>query len=248
MSLVEMNKDIDRWISDEHRRYSYSDLCKTCGGTGWYLIKEDSGMGYPMASKTKCECFDKIATGQSLVKSGIGNEYTFDNFNTHEDFQKYMRDVAYRYLNSPTYWFYIGGQIGSGKTKLCKTIIRELINKGLVVVTMSWQDDATDLKTLSMTQEYRTNLDRFKTARVLYIDDFFKSGDVSQISKADKELAFKIIDYRYNHPELITIFSSEHFYNDILKIDESMSRIAERCTKEFIIDIARSETKNMRLK
>jgi len=248
MSLVEMNKDIDRWISDEHRRYSYSDLCKTCGGTGWYLIKEDSGMGYPMASKTKCECFDKIATGQSLVKSGISNEYTFDNFNTHEDFQKYMRDVAYRYLNSPTYWFYIGGQIGSGKTKLCKTIIRELINKGLVVVTMSWQDDATDLKTLSMTQEYRTNLDRFKTARVLYIDDFFKSGDVSQISKADKELAFKIIDYRYNHPELITIFSSEHFYNDILKIDESMSRIAERCTKEFIIDIARSETKNMRLK
>lgn len=248
MSIEQMSKDIDRWVSDEQRRYSYSDVCKTCGGTGWYLVKEDSGMGYPMASKTKCSCFDKIATGQSLVKSGISDEYTFDNFNVHEDFQKYMRDVAYRYLNSPTYWLYIGGQIGSGKTKLCKTIVRELINKGYAVKTMSWQDDSTDLKTMSMTPEYRTYLDTFKNARVLYIDDFFKSGNVDQISKADKELAFKIIDYRYNHPELITIFSSEHFYNDILKIDESMSRIAERCTKDFIIDISRSEDKNIRLK
>lgn len=247
MSLDEMNKDIDRWIADEHRKFSYSDICKVCGGTGWYLIKEDSGMGYPMASKAKCSCFDILETGQKLEKSGIGTEYSFDNFEVHDEYQKYMRDIAYKYLNSPTYWFYVGGQIGSGKTRLCRTIIRELIQQGFNAVTMNWQDDSTELKTLSMKPEYRTSLDRFKNARVLYIDDFFKSGDVNMISKADKDLAFKIIDYRYNHPELITIFSSEHFFNEILKIDESMSRIRERC-KEFIVDISRNEDKNMRLK
>jgi DNA replication protein DnaC len=248
MSIEQMSRDIDRWISDEQRKFSYSTICKTCNGTGWYLIKEDSGMGYPMASKTKCECFDKIANGQSLVKSGISDEYTFENFNVHEDFQKYLVDISFKFLNSPTYWLYIGGQIGSGKTRLCKTIIRDLISKGYQVITMNWQDDATDLKSMSMTPEYKINLDRFKNARVLYIDDFFKSGNVEQISKADKELAFKIIDYRYQHQELITIFSSEHFFSELLAIDESMSRIAERCTKEFVVSIPRSNNNNIRLK
>jgi len=246
--LVKINREIDQWIADEQRKFSYSDVCKKCGGTGWYLLKNTDNPNYPTANKCKCACFDILVTGQKLAKSGIGQDYTFDNFNDYEEFQKFMKNASKKFINSPTYWFYVGGQIGSGKTRLCKTIVRELIAKGYSVITMNWQDDSTDLKTMSMTPEYRSGLDRFKTAQVLYIDDFFKSGDVNQISKADKELAYKILDYRYQRPELITIFSSEHWFNEILAIDESMSRIAERCTKEFVISIPRNKNNNMRIK
>ena len=246
MNFEKIIADIDRWIANEQEKNSYSDVCKRCGGTGWYLVK-NTNPPYPTVDKEKCSCYDIIANGQALSGSGINESYTFDNFNTHKPFQKNLVTIAKRFVSSPTHWFFVGGQIGSGKTRICKTIVRELINKGMSVVTMNWQDDSTDLKTLSMTSEYRHELDRFKTAKVLYIDDFLKSGNVDQISKADKELAYKIIDYRYNRPELITIFSSEHYFDELLGIDESLSRIEERCTKEFIVNIKKGGENNFRL-
>ena len=239
-------QEIDKLIQEEQNRNAYSDICKRCGGTGWYLVK-NTMPPYPTADKAKCACYELIANGQQLKKSGIDENYTFDNFIQKENFQKELVEVAKKFVNSPTYWFYIGGQIGSGKSRICKTIVRELINKGMAVVTMNWQDDATDLKTASMSPEYRHIIDRYKTAQVLYIDDFLKSGNVEQISKADKELAYKIIDFRYNRPDLITIFSSEHLMKELLKIDESLSRISERCSREFVVSVQRNSAHNVRL-
>ena len=65
---------------------------------------------------------------------------------------------------------------------------------------------------------------------MLYIDDFFKVKRGEQPTAADVNIAFEIINFRYNDFDKITVFSSEISTGDILKIDEALgSRIISRC-------------------
>ena len=95
-------------------------------------------------------------------------------------------------------------------------------------------------------------IDRFKKAEVLYIDDLFKTGkapdgSVLKITGADVNVAFEIINYRYNNPALVTIISSELTEDEILDIDEATGgRIYERAKKAF--SIGKDRKKNYRIK
>ena len=99
---------------------------------------------------------------------------------------------------------------------------------------------------------YSNLIKPLKTVPVLYIDDFFRTGnDEAGRKKAptqgDINVAFELINYRYNN-NLVTILSSELTVDQILFFDEAVgSRIYQR-TKEYHWDIAKDPHKNHRLK
>ena len=63
---------------------------------------------------------------------------------------------------------------------------------------------------------------------------------------ADVNVAFEIINYRYNNPSLLTIISSELTEADLLDIDEAVAgRIFERAKS---ISISKNRDRNYRIK
>ena len=90
---------------------------------------------------------------------------------------------------------------------------------------------------------YADAVGRLKTIRVLYIDDFLKGN----VTEADRNIAFEILNARYIKPECATIISSERTIGQILDWDEAIgSRIAERA-KGFTMSVTGSG-KNWRLR
>lgn len=80
---------------------------------------------------------------------------------------------------------------------------------------------------------------------MLYIDDFFKTQQGTNVTPADVKLAFELLNWRYIKNK-ITIFSSERFIQDIMNIDESLSRIFEKA--KIRVSIKADKNRNYRLK
>ena len=95
-----------------------------------------------------------------------------------------------------------------------------------------WRDEAPKLKALvNDREEYERIIEQVKRVDVLYIDDFFKGT----VTPADINLAFEILNSRYNSDKLITIISTEMTIENILSLDEAVgSRIYERCKGFYI--------------
>lgn len=228
--------------------------CPVCKNRG-YLIKlvEDRGNVYQTAYDCKCAPIRKSI--MKMKKSGLKDvihDCTFDKWIATEDWQKAVKSAAIEYAKSPSGWFYIGGQSGCGKSHLCTAICRELLLSGMGVLYMKWREDAVKLKGLSKDPEQRQSIiDSFKRAEVLYIDDLFKNGknpdgSEQRPTSADINIAFEIINFRYNNPSSLTIISSELFASDVIDIDEATgSRIYERAK---VLQIAKNKSRNYRMK
>lgn len=194
---------------------------------------------------------------QRMERSGLKNlveQYTFDRFVDQEPFQKKLKTRALDFLrNHDRQWFFVGGQVGAGKTHICTAIAVEFLKKGMGVRYMMWCDDSAKLKSVvNDCEEYERRIQPLKTIPVLYIDDFFKTslddeGCKKMPTQADIRLAFEILNYRYNN-NCITILSSEWTVKEILHCDEAVgSRIYQR-TKEHCFVIGQDRMKNYRLK
>ena len=91
-------------------------------------------------------------------------------------------------------------------------------------------------------------MEAFKTKKVLYIDDLFKSERGKSPTTSDINIAFEILNARYNNPDLITILSSEKILKEILGIDEAIgSRIFQR-VGSYIPELNKNPKMNMRLR
>lgn len=228
--------------------------CPICNNKGLVgELSEYRGI-YDMVAY-QCKCKNVRSSIRKMNKSGLQNvikNYTFENWQAEKDWQKHIKAKAMEYAESPIGWFYIGGQPGCGKTHLCTAICRKLLldNKG--VRYMQWREEVSKLKEFSTEPEKRQSvLEDFKTAEVLYIDDLFKcgrkpDGSAQRPTSADINIAFEILNYRYNKPDSITIISSELTSQEVLEIDEAIgSRIYERSNP---IRISKDMTKNYRMK
>ena len=229
-------------------------FCEVCRNKGILLKRaESSGIMYNTAYDCKCAPIRKSIL--KMKKSGLKDvvhDCTFGKWIATEPWQIAMKQAAVDYAKSPKGWFYVGGQPGCGKTHLCTAICRELLLSGKGVLYMQWREDSVKLKGLSKEPEQRQSLiDSFKRAEVLYIDDLFKNGrnpdrSAQRPTSADINLAFEIINYRYNNPDCLTIMSSELSVEEISNIDEAIgSRIYERAT---VLKIARNKDRNYRMK
>ena len=221
--------------------------CPKCNNKGIIAFANEDGF----FSTKPCECSVKRDAINRIRKSGLSHafkNYTFQNFRTDEPYQQEMKQKAWKYLLDPerSEWFYIGGQVGCGKTHICTAICRKLIARHKEVIYMQWVKDAGKLKAIKNECDYQTETGKLMNAEVLYIDDFFKTESNKNPTTGDVNLAFEIINHRYINRKQ-TIISSEKFIDDILDIDEATgSRIREMCGG-FIISVARKHGRNMRL-
>lgn len=221
--------------------------CPICRGKG-FLRAFINGNEYIK----NCVCEERRIAMQRIKNSGLADiieKRTFDNFQTPEEWQKRLKQKALQFLDEKGKWFFVGGQVGCGKTHLCTAICAEFIKKGISVRYVIWSNEIVKLKANKMEDEaYQRLINPLLITPVLYIDDFFKTEKEKRPSEADIRTAFEIINYRYINSDLITIFSTEKTIDDLIEIDEAIgSRIHEK-TEGYRNIILEKKERNWRLK
>ena len=199
-----------------------------------------------------CECKKIRRSIKKVEKSGLKkllDTNTLNSFTATEKWQEGIKIKATEYIQKDGGWFFIGGQKGSGKSHICTAMVGEFINQGKDALYMLWRDRAVELKAnVNNFEEYDKLMSELKNVDVLYIDDFYKTDSENKPTQADKNLAFELLNYRYNNPDSITIISTELLINELLAMDEAVgSRIYER-SKGYQINIAPDISKNYRLR
>ena len=216
--------------------------CKLCKNKGYLMALLDG-----IERVEECKCMKARKEYWHLEASGLKKqveEKRFDNFEATDLWQARIKKIAEKFCLSSALMFFIGGQSGCGKSHICIAIVGELLRNLQQVRFMSWREDSVKLKGLVISDKYEAEIDFLKTVDVLYIDDFWKTKEVTS---ADINLAFEILNYRYNN-SLRTIISTERHTSEILKIDEAVgSRITEM-SKGYRLNIERKPGRNYRLK
>lgn len=232
------------------------DICKNKGGL--MRLSETNDNVYQIY--VPCKCIKIREMLQKLKRSGLSKsikEYSFENYETNEPWQENLKKQAVRFTkDDENTWFFIGGQSGSGKTHLCTAITAHYLRQNKSAHYMLWRDEVTKIKSSITDNElYEKIISDLKKVEVLYIDDMFKmvkdqNGQIQRPTAADINIAFEIINYRYNNRDLITIISSERSIHDIMDIDEAVGgRIFERCDKgTYLFNIKKDASKNFRRK
>lgn len=207
-------------------------ICKNKGNIARVEMVND----WPTKIYRDCKCMAMRYTIARMKRSGLENIITDCTFEKYEELDPWHTSVKKRamdYAGNPSGWFFIGGQSGAGKSHLCTAICRSFLLRGERVQYMMWVDDAAILKGIvNEGSEYTQQVERFKKAPILYIDDLFKvQNDNGQNrgkpTSADVRLAFEIINFRVVS-KLPTIISSEFTLSELVDIDQAVAgRIAE---------------------
>lgn len=201
-----------------------------------------------------CKCKKIRSSLMNIKLSGLESlldDYSFDKYKTKELWQKRIKESALSFMSN-TYgnWYFIGGQVGSGKSHICTAIVKELLLQGNEALYMKWRDDSVELKKAitSDNNDYSPAINRFKNVKVLYIDDFLKTEKGRVPTAADIMLAFEILNHRYIDKSLITIISTERLVDELIEIDEAIgSRIYQR-SKSYCIELSHDKGKNIRMR
>lgn len=220
-------------------------LCKNKGDTAF--LSDD---GYEV--HRQCSCLRTRAVIKKARESGLGdviNDYTFAKFEASEAWQLRVKETAEAFCkDGNAKWFYAGGQVGSGKSHICTAIAAHYLKNGFNIRYMIWAEDAKRLKAIVNEPEYRAEVESFKDADVLYIDDFLKIRNGESPTTGDLNLAFEILNHRLLKKEKITIISSEKFLGELMNYDEAIaSRIYQACGA-YKVEIKRDRKRNYRLK
>lgn len=200
-----------------------------------------------------CKCRNIRASMARLRKSGLeaaSELCTFARFRADEDWQQDMLRTAKAFLaDKNRRWMFVSGQSGCGKTHICTATAVRLLKAGAKTRYMQWTTAARELQASIFNDEaYEQKVNPLKTAKVVYIDDLFKTPGNVPPSDKDFRLAFEILNARYNDPQLITIISTEHSLNALSKMDTALAgRIAERCG-QYCVQIAAKPGRNYREK
>lgn len=242
MVVEKQVKNYNDIVSEDEFNF-FCDKCKNKGNV--MVIYFDEFTKKYNSAITPCDCRPKREIYFNFKNSGfLVNEkkYTFSNFTTTDDFSKSVFNKAINNYKVND-WFFIGGQVGSGKTHICTAISIEILKSGRKLKMISWRDLMSDIKDGFSGKSTRFDFDKLKRVDVLFIDDFLHG----KATEFELEKAFEIIDFRYRN-ELKTIISSELLLGEISNLMQSTgSRIVEKA-KGFICDITRDSTKNYRLR
>ena len=250
--VEEQVKDFNNGIGNLNETDGYN--CDKCHNKGFVSEKAlNEQFGYWYEKRMPCKCFKTRETLKRAKRSGLGNiitDYTFDKYIVTDDWQKNLKEKAQRFcMDADAEWFFVGGQVGSGKTHICTAIAAHYIKAGYETQYMLWIEESKKLKALVTDyHEYQKVIEPYKDAPVLYIDDFLKTRQGELPTNADINLAFEILNHRLMCDGKITIISSEKTLGEMLEYDEAtMSRIFMECG-EYKNIIERDINKNYRLR
>lgn len=180
----------------------------------------------------RCKCQSIRDAMGAMDRSGIPPDAlaacTWENWKTPENWQRRALAMAQDYVQQiaagdPS-WFIICGTPGCGKTTLCTTIFRAIVEGGKPGLYVSWREFARRAKAVGNDRDdFREETEPLKNTPLLYLDDFWKG----EIRPADVHLVFELINARYISKKP-TILSSENTLEAILRGDEAIgSRLFE---------------------
>jgi DNA replication protein DnaC len=247
---------LEHRVDADVRNYNstYGDLpdynCPECRNRGEIAVNRDG-----VFKTYDCDCKIIRRNIVYIRESGLGDLidiYTFDNYTTEKAWQKYVKNRAIEYISQPGgHWLSVLGCVGAGKTHICTAVCGELMKTGQNLKYMRWRDESVKIKAaVNNNTEYTQLLQPFKDAEILYIDDLFKTKKDADITPADINLAFELINYRYNSPSKKTIISSEKSIAEFYDIDSAVgTRIYEKSKKlDFCLEIENTNENNYRLR
>lgn len=238
-----MQERADYWNSLPGNLEGYD--CLECRNKGFIAFIEDG-----CERKRPCKCMKVRDTLRRIHESGLSEllrTCTFQSFETTEPFQEHMKRSALEFVKRKSGCFAVCGQSGCGKTHICTAIVGGMIKQGLSARYLVWREESGRLKAHAADPDYPALIAPYKQTDVLYIDDLFKTKEISDISSADVKLAFELLDYRdRNH--LITVISTEWTMLEISQIDEAIAGRIMQMSKGFRFIISKDQKKNYRLR
>lgn len=184
-----------------------------------------------------CECRERRIYERILENSGISEAFKkkgLKNYRTDTTERTKAKKLATNYIKEfeqhrKSIAFL--GQPGAGKTHLSIAIANNLMAKNIGVRYFPYRETITQIKQVAMdNEEYQKELNKYKTAKILLIDDLFKFAvSNNRVNYADMRIIFEIINYRYLNQAPI-IISSEYTWEQLIDFDDATgSRIVEMC-------------------
>ena len=221
--------------------------CDECRDAGFIFITVD---GYQSAKKCQCQIVKE--NSKRIEKSGLKEMLSvcsFEKFIANKEWQKYILRMAKEFIEQKEYpFFFIGGQVGSGKSHICTAISRHYLDQKRSVAYRSYDDVIRNLKAnVNDASLYNRIIYRLQNAQVLYIDDLFKTGKTEKPTDADIRHIFNLINYRYINKK-ITIFSAERNIDEIINIDEGLGSRIKQLSGQYCLSIKNEKERNYRLK
>lgn len=103
--------------------------CPICKNKGYYLRYDSE---HQNSVQVRCECMARRDAIRRLNQSGLSQalqKMTFETYQTESDWTSKIYAAAKAYAATPAGWFFIGGQVGAGKTHICTAILQELLKR-----------------------------------------------------------------------------------------------------------------------
>jgi DNA replication protein DnaC len=207
--------------------------CKICN---------DEEFIYDQKSNTAvfCECSRAKQYKRLYKASGIAKVFedkSFDNFIPKTEVLSVAKNSAEKYAKDFSgESIIICGAVGSGKTHLAIAISNVLLKSNIGVLYMQYRDALTALKQnmLKETDDgknvYQVEMQKYKTAPVLFVDDLFKG----KITESDINIVYEIVNYRYLN-SLPLVVTTEYDLGALVKIDEAVNtRLIEMATGNLV--------------
>lgn len=207
--------------------------CELCEDQEWILDKETN-------TAMPCKCREVKRYRRILENSGISESFqkkTLNNFITkgRPQIVQQAKTIVIEFLRDFENENSIAliGTVGCGKTHLGAAIANELMEKGIGVLYENYRDMINKLKQSVLDEEnYNREMNKYKNATVLFIDDLFK-----EILDADIKYIYEVVNYRYFNGKRM-IITSERKTMAWLGIDSAVgSRLYEMC-KGRIVEFA----------
>lgn len=208
--------------------------CDICNDIEWIYDSETN-------TAKPCKCREAKQYKRILENSGISEAFlsrTFESFSTKGK-PKIIAEAKIMALNYANNFEEIKntennsialcGQVGSGKTHLATAVSNVLMSKGYGVLYMQYRDAITRLKQSLLDEEnYQREINRYKRATVLFIDDLYKGKG------KDDNIVYEIINHRY-FAGLPMVITSEFSPATWIEFDEGTgSRLIQRCRDRII--------------
>jgi DNA replication protein DnaC len=227
----------DKFNAQLGKDYDYD--CPICKNKAWIAIVQDGEI-----KMKPCECQAKrraFKNYRNLVE--VKEDKSMNCFHMDTPTARKMFEVSQQFITQKEKWLYLGGQSGSGKTHICKALEETLANRGFNCKYFNWRENINELKIQFFEDkaQYQMTMHELKSADYLFIDDLFKG----KITETDTNIAYEIINSRYDNNKL-TVITSELYMSELKDVDEAIQgRIYE---KSLQVIIERKDENNYRLR
>ena len=168
------SRSLSQEVEDKH----YD--CEICKDEEWIFSLETN-------SARPCKCREAKLYKKIIESCGITESFlqkSFDNYKVSNKQTEAAYKTAKDYANTfniikgtKNNSIALVGQVGSGKTHLTIAIANELMKNNIGVRYMQYREDIPRIKRVATDEEeYTKEINKYKNATVLLIDDLYKSA------------------------------------------------------------------------